>query len=163
MKELFQRNTKLQNIKVCQDGDELVIFHTDNKYSKVGKTIAYRLPAKYIYCLQCYEMPFYILKEVKRILQLEKDSNIPPTVNTDNKEVSMMGHEPVGVVESAGEALFSLINADFRTIQKALLSYYHWTDNHDFCFGDDEEKKQQSLENIDRLRNLFINAEGLGA
>ena len=29
----------------------------------------------------------------------------PPTVNTDNKEVSMMGHEPVGVVESAGEAL----------------------------------------------------------
>lgn len=33
------------------------------------------------------------------------DKPFSPTVTTDNKEVSMMGHEPVGVVESAGEAL----------------------------------------------------------
>lgn len=114
MKELFQRNTKLQNIKVCQDGDELVIFHTDNKYSKVGKTIAYRLPAKYIYCLQCYEMPFYILKEVKRLLQIEKDSNIPPTVNTDTKSESCVIADSVGVVDSVGDTLFA---SDFKFSQ----------------------------------------------
>lgn len=84
--------------------------------------------------------------------------NISPSENTSNKSVS------VGVADSVGEALFSLTHADFRTIQKALLSYYHWTNNHDFCFGvDDEKEKQQSLENIARLCNLFINAEGLGA
>lgn len=99
MQELFQGNTKLQNIKVCQDGDELVVFYTDNKFSKVGKTTAYRLPAKYIYCLEYYQMPFYILKQVKRILQLEKDSNISPSENTDNKS------ELQGVVNRVGKAL----------------------------------------------------------
>lgn len=119
MKELFQRNTKLQNIKVCQDGDELVIFYTDNKFSKVGKTTAYRLPAKYIYCLECYQMPFYILKEVNRLLQIEKDSNIPPTVNTDNKITASNApcgsDSGLGVVTSEGEALFSNTLDDIPT------------------------------------------------
>lgn len=112
-------------------------------------------------------------KSIKTLLSVAKDNRllgsdgtrlteIPPITTTDTKSESCVIADSVGVVDSVGDALFSLTNADFRTIQKALLSYYHWTDNHDFCFGDDEEKKQQSLENIDRLRNLFINAEGLG-
>lgn len=139
----------------------LIIFYKNGL--KVA-SFEHHYPAEFInhisYNFEFFEGYFFNGKPLENMDITECEiftSLIPHTVNTSDKS------ELVGVGSSDGEALFSLTNADFRTIQKALLSYYHWTDNHDFCFGDDEEKKQQSLENIARLRNLFINAEGLGA
>lgn len=111
-------------------------------------------PYKCMYCGERYPTLSHV-----SICPCDKFSNIPPSENTGNKTVAT--GEQVGVVDSVGDALFSLTHADFRTIQKALLCYHQWTDKQDFCFGvDDEDEKQQSLKNIARLRNLFINAEG---
>ena len=77
----------------------VVTRHKDNKRTE--------------YKLQKTDYVYDMLKvkgSVTALVNCAKDlivnfSYISPTVTTDNKEVSMMGHEPVGVVESAGEAL----------------------------------------------------------
>lgn len=77
----------------------VVTRHKDNKRTE--------------YKLQKTDYVYDMLKvkgSVTALVNCAKDlivnfSYISPTVTTDNKEVFMMGHEPVGVVESAGEAL----------------------------------------------------------
>lgn len=108
-------------------------------------------------------------------------SQIPPTVNTDNKTVAT--GEQVGVVDSVGDALFpfvaqtdnfqplnnlvldvdgrkySLTIPDLRTIGNALQIYHNHNSQTDWGWNDETNEKEIKLKHISDLRDQFRNIQ----